>query len=111
MADAGQPLAPPTTVRAQVDTGASSSVIQSGLAQLLGLQPVGVVLVNTPSHEAVQSLAYAIQILTGRLSFEVTAIEAPLQGQAIQALIGRDVLANCVLIYQGWINQFTLAGC
>ncbi len=30
-------------------------------------------------------------------------------GLGIQALIGRDILANCVLVYNGNMNQFTLA--
>jgi len=108
----GQSPPVPLTVPALVDTGASASVIQSGLAQQLSLQPVSAVLVNTPSHAGVLCPLYAVQILlcAGRLAFDVTAIEAPLQGQGIQCLIGRDVLANCVLIYQGWVNSFTIAG-
>ena len=42
-------------------------------------------------------------------SFETTLVEAPLGGQAIQGLIGRDVLSQAVLIYIGYANQFTLA--
>jgi hypothetical protein len=38
-----------------------------------------------------------------------TAIEAPLQGQHIQCLIGRDVLAHGVLVYIGYTNSFTLS--
>lgn len=38
-----------------------------------------------------------------------TVIEAPLQGQHIQGLIGRDILAHGVLIYTGYANQFTLS--
>ena len=40
---------------------------------------------------------------------EVAAIEAPLEGQAIQCLIGRDVLSHGVFVYTGYINQFTLS--
>ena len=37
------------------------------------------------------------------------AIEAPLGGQHIECLIGRDVLKHGVLTYIGYINQFTLS--
>jgi predicted RNA-binding protein len=40
---------------------------------------------------------------------DVVAIEAPLGGQCIQCLIGRDVLRNGLLVYVGHANQFTLA--
>ncbi len=36
-------------------------------------------------------------------------IEAPLQGQGIQGLIGRDALAHAVLVYIGYADQFTIA--
>jgi len=39
----------------------------------------------------------------------IIAVEAPLGGQHIQCLIGRDVLQHGVLTYIGYINQFTLS--
>jgi hypothetical protein len=39
----------------------------------------------------------------------INIVEAPLGGQNIQALIGRDVLKHGVLTYIGYINQFTLS--
>ena len=38
-----------------------------------------------------------------------TLLEAPLQGQNIQCLIGRDVLAHGVLVYIGYQNLFSLS--
>jgi hypothetical protein len=40
---------------------------------------------------------------------EAVVIEAPLAGQHIQGLIGRDVLAQSVLVYIGYTNQFTVS--
>jgi hypothetical protein len=40
---------------------------------------------------------------------EGVVIEAPLAGQHIQGLIGRDVLAQSVLVYIGYTNQFTVS--
>ena len=45
---AGVPVPPPVAVKAMIDTGAMASVIDPSTAQLLGLQPVGVVMINTP---------------------------------------------------------------
>ena len=41
--------------------------------------------------------------------FEGTVLEALLQGQNIQCLIGRDVLAQAVLVYIGYTNLFSLS--
>jgi hypothetical protein len=40
---------------------------------------------------------------------DTTVIEASLQGQHIQCLIGRDVLAHGVFIYIGYGNLFSLS--
>jgi hypothetical protein len=40
---------------------------------------------------------------------ETTVLEAPLLGQHIQCLIGRDVLAHGVLVYIGYGNLFSLS--
>lgn len=106
----GHPVPDPVPVTALVDTGASSTAIQAGIAQQLGLQPVSVVPISTPSSANVPMPMYAVRlILPQSVIWETTAIEAPLEGQGIQGLIGRDVLSQAVLIYLGYANQFTLA--
>ena len=40
---------------------------------------------------------------------ETVVIAAPLQGQHIQCLIGRDVLRHGVFIYTGYTETFTLS--
>jgi predicted aspartyl protease len=42
-------LPEPVPVRAMIDTGATGSVIHPEIAKKLGLQPVGVVYIHTPS--------------------------------------------------------------
>jgi hypothetical protein len=108
---AGGTILPPIDLIMLVDTGASSSVIAPGFAAQLGLQPVGVQQISTPSTTTPVSLpSYAARLtLPNGPFFETTVIEAPLGGQSINGLIGRDVLAECVLIYIGYTNQFTLA--
>lgn len=93
-----------------IDTGASGTVIQEGLATSLGLQPVGTTKITTPSSTEVDCYEYAVRyVLPNDVVAEGTVIEAPLQGQQIQALIGRDVLAHGVFIYIGYMGGFSLS--
>jgi len=108
---AGQPV--PDAVKGQmmIDTGAGGTVIAPGIAARLGLRPVGVQQVGTPATPTPVLLpSYAARLtLPNGPFFEATVIEAQLGGQAIDGVIGRDILAQCVLIYVGYMNQFTLA--
>jgi hypothetical protein len=109
---AGQAVPAPIQVDAQVDTGASGSCVQQGILAPLGLQPVGVSLVNTPTSQNVPCPMYAVRILfpahQGFLD-DVTILEAPLAGQNINFLIGRNILARALLIYNGPHGSFTLS--
>lgn len=74
------------------------------------MQPVGVVAISTPSSRNVSCYQYLVRLLfPNNVVVETLAIEAPLMGQQIQCLIGRDVLAHAVLVYTGYINQFTIS--
>ncbi len=107
----GQPVPAAVPANALIDTGASGSVITRDLAQRLGLQPVGVTLVNTPSGTNVQASMYAVRLmLSPTVVFETTATEAEsIRAQGLDALIGRDVLSQAVFVYIGYVNQFTIA--
>ena len=93
-----------------IDTGASATVVQQGLAAQLGLQPIGIAYINTPSSTNVRCYQYVVRFLfPANVIVESTVIEAPLQGQTIQCLIGRNVLAHGVLLYIGYVNTFSLS--
>jgi predicted aspartyl protease len=98
-------------ILAMIDTGANGTVIRQGLAAALGINPVGTTLINTPSATNVSCHQFDVQLVfpnnVNIASIVVT--EAPLQGQHIQCLIGRDVLQHGVLIYTGYDNSFTLS--
>lgn len=98
-------------VLAMVDTGATGTVITQGLAARLNINPVGTTLINSPTSTNVSCHQFDVQIVfpnnVNIASIIVT--EAPLQGQHIQCLIGRDVLKHGVLIYTGYDNSFTLS--
>lgn len=112
MAKSGQPVPPPVKAVGMVDTGASGTVLAPGVIAALGLKPIGMTQISTPSTTspvaACQfnvSIAFPNSVRIG----SVIALEAPLGGQHIQCLIGRDVLQLGVLTYIGYINQFTLS--
>lgn len=100
----------PVRALALIDTGASATVIQQGMAAQLGLNPVGITHIHTPSSTNVRCFEYSVRLLiSSNVIVETTVIEAPLQGQNIQCLIGRDVLAHGVLVYIGYSNLFSLS--
>lgn len=107
----GKPVPEPIVVKALIDTGASHSVIQEEIAKTLGLRPVGAIKINTPSSKDHECYQYFIKMLLPKhnLAYEGTFTATPLEGQNIQCLIGRDVLAHGTLIYIGYINQFTFS--
>lgn len=103
-------------MRALIDTGASCTCIDPHVLKALSLTPTGVIPVHTPSTGSTPHLAsqYDIDLvlLNPRLNLTIGAIpvtEANLRVQGIDALIGRDVLANCLLVYDGQSGIFNLA--
>jgi predicted aspartyl protease len=117
---AGQAIPTPIRIQALVDTGASCSAIDPSVLQQLGLTPTGIVTVNTPStgnqpHTTQQydvsiaipgASATHIPMLAGNVPVVAAQLAA---AQGFQALFGRDILANCLLTYNGPMRQFTLA--
>ena len=90
------------------------------MLQTLGLTPTGVVTVNTPStgsqpHNADQYDVSLIVPGSGPTqaplvvnNLPVICAELVLQ-QGFHALVGRDILAQCLLEYNGATGLFTLA--
>ena len=105
----------PKNVAALIDTGASASVIQESVAEALGLAPIGQAKINTPSCQGHPCFKYALMLLLptadsgSHLSstcFETEIIAAPLAGQNIQCLLGRDFLSHTMMVYNGPQNAF-----
>jgi len=85
-------------------------VIGQGVATRLGLKPVGVANISTASSSNVQCYKYAVRLIfPNNVTVEAIVIEAPLRGQNIQVLIGRDILARGVLVSIGYMNLFSLS--
>jgi len=93
-----------------IDTGASGTLVQTDVLNRLGLESLGTVFLRTPTTtEPVARSQYLVRIVLSQgIAFEVEVVDAPLTGQGIQGLIGRDILDQLVFTYNGPKNQFTV---
>jgi hypothetical protein len=115
---ASQPVPPPSIGTFLVDTGASATCVDPELIRNLGLQPTGRTAISTPSTAG--SVHYCDQYDValfipgnpgggGHLVDAIPIITTHLRAQGIDGLLGRDVLNNCILIYNGNASIFTIA--
>ena len=103
-------------IRGLVDTGASGTCVDPSCIRALDLSPTGQTAIHTPSTGETAHICsqydISLVLLHPRLKFTIQAlpvIEASLSLQGIQALLGRDVLARCLFVYDGAAGIFTLA--
>lgn len=115
---AGQPAPTPATGTFLVDTGASCTCVDDALIAALGLQPTGRVQISTPSTAGKPHFCdqFDISIFlpssvvnVGHLIPAIPVVSTHLRSQGIDGLIGRDVLKDCTLIYNGTADLFTIA--
>lgn len=107
----GVRVASPHLVNALIDTGAHSTVVNPDVISRLGIKPVGVAAIVTPSTTAALTCnRYHINVYFSEdfVVENVFAIEAPMGGVPYQCLIGRDILRFATLTYAGPRDQFTL---
>jgi hypothetical protein len=105
----GHPLHGPLEVEALVDTGSGRSIIQRELPRSLALAPVGSVQIDTPSTADLPAFEYWVRLwFDSAASVEVKVLQAPLPVARIRALLGRDVLAQGRLVYDGVRGEFSL---
>ena len=108
----GIPLPKPIPGVALIDTGATSTCVDEGIAKQLGLPVVDVVSIASASHPDAKQNVYPalIEVVGIPIKFNaLRAIGVPLANQGIQVLIGRDLLQHCTLFYNGMIGSFTLS--
>lgn len=108
----GGALPPPVTGYALIDTGASVTCIDDAAAQKLGLPVIDVANIASASHASTQQNVYPMHMEITGADIGIGSprtVGAPLAAQGLLVLIGRDVLAHCMLVYNGATGSFTLS--
>ena len=112
---AGKTVPANVNARLLVDTGASCTCIDPSVLAPLQLTPTGTTTIHTPSTQgtghSVNQFDVSIimvQSLVWRSWKAWPVIESNLSGQGIHGLLGRDILAHCLMTYDGAAKTFCL---
>jgi len=114
---AGQPVPDAVLIHVLVDTGASGTCIDPTHLSKLGVAATGLIQIHTPttSGNPVECKQFDVDIgvvlENGAFHFVNTLpiVESDLACQGIDGLLGRDVLSQGILIYNGPANTYTLS--
>jgi hypothetical protein len=114
---ASQPVPPAVLINVLVDTGASGTCIDPSHLSRLGISPSGLIKVHTPTTagnpiECKQfDVDIGVLLDNGNFHFVDTlpVLESELACQGIDGLLGRDVLSQGILIYNGAAKSYTLS--
>lgn len=108
----GTVLPSPVSGLALIDTGASTTCIDDETAQQIGAPVIDIVRMHSASHAGTEANIYPIHCEILGVNIHVDAgrcMGAALKSQGLIMLIGRDVLTNCTLFYNGLVGEFTLS--
>ena len=116
LASHSQHIPSPVAGFALIDTGATRSCADTSVIAALGVNPIGVTFLGTASGRSQHNL-YPAKFSFPAIKFEVefgsvvgvNLAQQSVGGRQIIALIGRDVLAQCLLVYNGPKGSFSLA--
>lgn len=106
----GVPLPTPVTGLALVDTGAGVTCIDINAATQLKVPIIDYANLSSATHANTTQPVYPVQLQIPGSPIGINApraIGVPLASQGIIALIGRDVLKDSILIYNGSAGQFS----
>ena len=115
---AGDPIPPSSPGIALIDTGATMTCVHEPILTGLGLHPVGTVASGTAAGQTQQSIYVArvsFPLLGWNLDLPVAGVDltgqmlATVPPQPVIALLGRNLLAACVLIWNGPGGYWTIA--
>ena len=114
-ANAAVPVAVPA--RLLIDTGTSGTVLDPAIISQLGTTSTGIMTAHTPSTQQGApgefnqfDVSLHIPTLTLTRSFQALPVgESGFKHQGFDCLLGRDVLAQCLLIYTGPDNAYLLS--
>lgn len=115
---AGHPMPPNQKATFLVDTGASCSCVDNRIIQALGIPATGSTNIQTPSTaggvhscDVYDTMLYVPgnQGSPGYIIPALPMVETQLSSQGIDGLLGRDVLNNCMLVFNGTAGFFSIA--
>lgn len=109
MLKAGKPVPEPIKAKALIDTGASNCAVEKSIPSKLGLQPVDSITIKTASSKQHQCYRYYMRMTIPLQNFTYEGIFNALEIEDQGCLVGRDLLKNGILVYIGYMNQFTLS--
>ena len=118
LGQAGINVPPAVIAHGLIDTGASCTCIDSTVLRKLQLEPSGTTQMVTPStgekpHLCNQfDVAFALVMDSNQVHLSsdiIPVVESDLVSQGFEVLIGRDVLDQGILIYDGCRRQIALA--
>lgn len=113
-----KPVPKPQLATALVDTGASISAVDPSLIAALSLVPTGTTQIHSPTtgSEATTRFMYDVSVfLYDQVSNHILEQAIPVtesvlkQPQGFDMLLGCDVLADCLFVFDGRAKQFILA--
>jgi predicted aspartyl protease len=114
----GQTVAPFQTVRALIDTGADCTAIHPNALALIGSAPAGTISVRRAGFTVtfLRVDVHEVRLAFGGVStsalratwVEIAAAAVAPANPSILALIGRDMLAHCQFVYDGFNGELLL---
>jgi len=108
----GKPIPAPVSGLALIDTGATGTCINKDQAEAMGLPVIDVGKMSSATHEDEPSNIHPIKIEFVGVPITVEAERAmcaKLTKFGLLAIIGRDVLQHCNLVYNGFAGTITLS--
>lgn len=110
------PIPQPKSGWVLIDTGATTSCVDDDVITQLGVNPIGRSKIQNSGGEQEVNIFPAHMRFPNIQNFELefaSAIGVNIQAQKVNdqpiiALLGRDILSKCVLVYNGTLGMFTL---